>query len=142
MSLKRITYIGVYGVAINDHCILLTPKGDSSIYKGLWDLPGGGVEFGETPEETLSREYKEEVAMSFTSMIWIANQSYTGTWIRNDTPFAFHHLGQIYFVKDCVQIPGIIAQDPHEWHSIDKIKLDTLTPFAQIGLTETIKFFS
>lgn len=30
---------------------------------GLWDLPGGRMEYGETPYETLKREVKEEVSL-------------------------------------------------------------------------------
>lgn len=34
--------------------------------KGLWDLPGGYIEVGETPEEALHREVWEEVGMQIT----------------------------------------------------------------------------
>ena len=43
---------GAYGILLGDSAILLTRK-KSGPYKGLWDLPGGGIEFGETPEEAL-----------------------------------------------------------------------------------------
>lgn len=38
--------------------ILMVYEADS------WDLPGGGVEFGETPKQTLVREFKEELAIT------------------------------------------------------------------------------
>ena len=50
---------GAYGIVIQSSKILLTQK-KSGPYKGLWDLPGGAIEFGETPEETLKRELMEE----------------------------------------------------------------------------------
>lgn len=34
---------------------------DYQAYHNAWQLPGGGVEFGEKPEETLHREIKEEI---------------------------------------------------------------------------------
>lgn len=42
--------------------IHLDPE-DKKIYHGAWQLPGGGMEFGETPEKTLHREILEEVGV-------------------------------------------------------------------------------
>lgn len=40
--------------------ILLCRLGRYSNDPGVWTLPGGGMEFGEHPEETLVREVREE----------------------------------------------------------------------------------
>jgi ADP-ribose pyrophosphatase YjhB (NUDIX family) len=58
------TRLGVYGLAIRDQRILLTrisamvPGG-----AGKWTLPGGGVEWGESPVDTLTREFREETGL-------------------------------------------------------------------------------
>jgi 8-oxo-dGTP diphosphatase len=134
----RRTYIGVYGVAVNEGNILLTKKGATSCYCGLWDLPGGGVEFGESPEQTLRREFKEEVGRQFSSMVWLANLSHI---VNHEVEsLLFHHLGQIYWVKDCGVLPHQEAEDPHEWRAIEGLNLDTLTPFARQGLSAFLSF--
>jgi len=46
-----------YGIIIQDKHILLSPQHDG------YDLPGGGVDLGETMEEGCIREVKEETGM-------------------------------------------------------------------------------
>lgn len=46
-----------YGIVIKDGCLLVSPQ------FGGYDLPGGGVELGETLEQALLREIKEETGI-------------------------------------------------------------------------------
>ncbi|MTI71770.1 MAG: NUDIX domain-containing protein [Firmicutes bacterium] len=48
-------------LVIKDNSFLFLKRSDESKFaKGLWDIPGGKLEFGETLEDSLSREIFEE----------------------------------------------------------------------------------
>ena len=61
---KGVDYIGVgVGAAIfnREGKLFLTLRGKKAKNeRGKWEIPGGGVEFGETFEQALKRELKEE----------------------------------------------------------------------------------
>lgn len=61
-NLKEHRHLGVYGLIIEDDKILLIKKANGP-YKGKLDLPGGSIEFGEKPEDTLKREIEEETGI-------------------------------------------------------------------------------
>ncbi len=71
----------VAGVCIRDGKVLLA-RHTYGAGKGMLIIPGGYVDFGETPEETLVREYKEEtgvtvkagklIGMRFSAKDWYA----------------------------------------------------------------------
>ena len=61
--MERVVRIGVYGLALDGELILLTKLWDRGSAAGHWTLPGGGMEFGETPTETLTREFYEETGL-------------------------------------------------------------------------------
>jgi 8-oxo-dGTP diphosphatase len=59
----------VAGVMIKNRRILLCHRSaDRQWYPDVWDLPGGHVEFGETPTEALKRELVEELGVSVHSL--------------------------------------------------------------------------
>ena len=57
------TLLVVAGAAFSAGRLLLTRRPDDGPHAGLWELPGGKVEPGETPEEALGREWKEEIGV-------------------------------------------------------------------------------
>jgi 8-oxo-dGTP diphosphatase len=47
-----------------DNRVLLAQRPEGKSMAGLWEFPGGKVETGERPEQTLIRELKEELAIT------------------------------------------------------------------------------
>ncbi|MDH3498797.1 MAG: NUDIX domain-containing protein [Acidimicrobiia bacterium] len=62
--LVRRVRVGAYAVAVWDERILLTQLSDIDPAAGRWTLPGGGLEFGEQPEDGLRREVYEETSLT------------------------------------------------------------------------------
>jgi len=57
-------YIGVHGVIANRGRVLVLKRADVMSYRpGAWDLPGGHLALGESSEEGLLREIKEETSL-------------------------------------------------------------------------------
>ena len=46
-----------------DGCFLLTSRPAGKVYEGYWEFPGGKVEPGESVEEALRRELREEIGL-------------------------------------------------------------------------------
>jgi 8-oxo-dGTP pyrophosphatase MutT (NUDIX family) len=89
----------VAGVLIRDGKVLVQHEiGDTS-----YAFPGGHLSFGESSEETLKREYKEEMGADITTerLLWIQENFWK--WGTNDC----HQLCLYYLIKLCdeTQIP-------------------------------------
>jgi 8-oxo-dGTP diphosphatase len=49
-----------------DRRVLIAQRPEGKSMAGLWEFPGGKVEDGETPEDTIIRELSEELAVTVT----------------------------------------------------------------------------
>ena len=63
MSVK-IVLVAACALIDPDGRVLLAQRPDGKSMAGLWEFPGGKVEAGERPEDTLIRELREELGIS------------------------------------------------------------------------------
>ena len=132
------THVGSYGVIIRDRKIALIKKARGG-YKGLYDLPGGGIEHDETPLEALTRELMEEIGVSIVKAELLDAVSKTFKWDVNDELIQdLHHIGILYTVEiegnelktDADGIDSLGG----EWKDIDKVKEEDVSPFTWVAL--------
>lgn len=85
--IRRITKINAFGIILDEQQhVLLCHRSDVD----LWNLPGGGVEQGETPAQAVVREVKEEVGLK------VAVRKLAGVYIHcNKANLAFSYVCDI-----------------------------------------------
>ena len=83
---------------------LLLVKQCKGPHTGKWDLPGGGIESGETIEEALRRELIEEVGREFSEMTFFSNLTAISQGIDEEgTPYDSHQIGLVYQIHGTSQ---------------------------------------
>ena len=100
MDMKTVNVVAA--IIVHGGCVFATQRGYGE-WKGWWELPGGKIESGETPENALVREIREELATE------ISVDSYVTT-VEWDYP-AFHLSMRCYM---CSVVSGELTLLEHE----------------------------
>lgn len=95
----RETRTGSYGVCLDRGKLLVIRKAKGP-YRGQFDLPGGGIEFGETPEQAVVREFGEEAGVTVRVDAILGAFSKVSRWVGDlgDRRIEGHHMGFLYRV--------------------------------------------
>jgi mutator protein MutT len=119
---KKITRTGVYGVGMDEGKILAVRQ-KRGPYAGKLDFPGGGIEFGESPERALRREFAEEVAMEFDSFKLLENLTAMIDVPRtaSNESYTFYQIGMIYRINGCRLIKD------HKHGDLQHVWIDLMT---------------
>lgn len=122
----EITRFGAHAVVMDGDKLLLTRK-EGGPYKGRWGLPGGKIEFGESPEETVERELLEEAALEVSDLQLL-------TTIHHCEEYGelhFHHVGIIYRAGQFSPQLELTAEEEVRWVIPEEACEEELTPFAR-----------
>ena len=96
---KPILLVAACALVDTDNRILLAQRPEGKSLAGLWEFPGGKVEPGETPEETLVRELEQELGIK-TKVACLAPLTFA-----SHTYETFHLLMPLYVCRRYEGIP-------------------------------------
>ena len=123
-----------YGVLVDEGRVVLVRSSNPRHAPPLWWLPGGGVDFGESPDETVVREFAEETGLL------VANPTLLGVTSdvrRRDNGERIHAVRILYAVQ---RLGGLLRDevdgttDRARWFKRDELTGLNLADYAQRAL--------
>ena len=133
--MRKHIHIGCYGIIEQDNKIVLIKKARGP-YTGKLDLPGGGFEYGETPQECVTREVLEETGLEIESLELADAFAFNCVW--NDTNEGdveeLHHVAIFFKVKvksyDLKTEPDGLDSLGASFYSMDDLDKNNLSPLV------------
>ena len=122
--------VAAYAVLVRDGAILLARMAPHIAFQG-WTLPGGGVDHGEHPRDTLRREVFEEAGLHAEAgrLLDVYHHHYTGA--RPDGVVEdYHALGLIF---EAELLPESEGAEPHVTDVGGSTDLAAWVPLAEVG---------
>ena len=117
--LVKLLLVAACALIDTDGRILLAERPAGRAMAGLWEFPGGKVEAGERPEQTLIRELKEELAIA------VEEACLAPLTFASHTYPDFHLLMPLYV---CRRWHGIVA--PQEGQRLAWVRPNRLRDYA------------
>lgn len=115
-----------------DNRLLIAQRPEGKAMAGLWEFPGGKVEAGETPEESLVRELREELGIttwpSCLAPLTFASHAYE----------SFHLLMPLYVCRRFDGIPHAREGQTLKWVRASALR-DYPMPEADIPLIPVLQ---
>lgn len=108
-STRRILLVAACALVDADSRVLLAQRPEGKALAGLWEFPGGKVEPGETPEQTLIRELEEEIGI-ITKATCLAPLTFASHAYDD-----FHLLMPLYICRRFEGIPRALEGQRLKW---------------------------
>ncbi len=114
-----------YGIVFKGDSVLLSPQFE----EGMYDLPGGGIDLGELPEEALVREVKEETGLSVNKPQLIACESDYFTFRRQKG--VYYQTFGLYYL--CNFAGGTLSTDGFDEHEQSYARIAEWVPMKKLS---------
>jgi len=130
----QLTRLAAYGlISENNRVMLCRLSNRVAKWTGYWTLPGGGVEFGESPEQAMMREVREETGLQVESRGVAGIDSIVDTSGPEDR----HGIRIIYYAK---VVGGTLGSeltgstDLCAWHQVDRLAAIKIVDLVTVGI--------
>lgn len=98
-------------------------------FQDMWEFPGGKIEVGETKEEALIREIKEELELDINNLEYLTTVEYDYT--------SFHLTMHCFICEICGGSLNLNAHNDAKWVSLDELESQDWVP-ADVEVVEKI----
>lgn len=135
---KQHSSVRAYGILVHDGAVALVRSSNPNHVPPLWWLPGGGIDFGETPEETLVREFLEETGLRVANP---ALFSVTSDVRKRDNGDRIHTVRIIYTVT---LAGGDLTHEVHgttdhaAWYPTEQLESLNLADYARVAIQAVV----
>ena len=131
----RRTRIASYAIALDGGAVLVARIASGYPGEGRWTLPGGGVEWGEHPDDALVREVHEETGFSVTEFSLIGINS--RVFASSASHAGLHAVRMLYDVPlrgepRVLEVDGSV--DAAAWLPLDDVTVANTVELVRVGL--------
>jgi len=121
---KRLTKVVVTGALVSKDKLLVVKRSEKeSFLPGVWELPGGKIEFGESLTDALEREFREEVSLTISVKKLIFAFDYVSQKQGKEV-----HTTEIVFLVELQDKDQLRLSPGHsEFRWIEKVEISLLT---------------
>jgi 8-oxo-dGTP diphosphatase len=115
---KQITVM--VGLVVRDNTVLMVKRHEPEVEGAhlRWEFPGGKVDFGETPEQAIIREIKEETGV-IARVKRLLPRTFTTNW---DYPWGIQHT--LLFGFECEFVSEEKRQKDHHVENVEWVRID------------------
>jgi 8-oxo-dGTP diphosphatase len=127
----------VYGLLLDEGRVVLARSSGLSALPGRWWLPGGGIDFGETPTECVVREFQEETGLVVepAALLDVLSEV-TDLPERNEQVHTVRVLYDVRLVDGSLLCEADGTTDAVAWHSVPDALSLPLMPFVRAVLND------
>jgi 8-oxo-dGTP diphosphatase len=127
---KQHTSVRAYGILIRDGEVLLVRSSSPLINPALWWLPGGGIDFAESPQDTLLREFREETGLSIKEPALLDVASDVRRRPNGDRIHTVRVLYTVSLDGGNLRDEAVGTTDAAKWFSVDRLSDVNVAEYA------------